>query len=398
MNSEKTIQAWFDCGRLVRPSAETANFVDLVGALHSLAGGEGVEPSCGAQALAQQIGKSEHYVFILVDGMGAKLMGRLPAGGFLRSHLAAELQAVFPSATAAALTTVATGLWPAAHGVPTWWVYLEQFDLAAVTLPFTQRWTERPLGELGVNRKDVFPLPGIWSRINHSLLAIVRHKIKDSVFTDYATGGKERVGYDGLPEALEITRERIARAQRPTFIYLYVPDLDHLCHEKGAECEDVQRLLLAMDKQLGDFCEALAGRARIVITADHGEVNVPDERRFVIDEGDALLEHLRFPATGEPTVPVFHVKPGSEDAFLKAFARRFGDAFCLITAEEAESLQLLGPGPLSPVTRRRLGDFIGIAPAPAAIYFKPPDAKVTVHVGVHGGLTPDEMLIPLILA
>ncbi|MDP6380954.1 MAG: alkaline phosphatase family protein [Phycisphaerae bacterium] len=398
MSDVETLLRMFDSGRLVRPSAEAPNSVDLVRAMFSLAGGEGIEMGPGAARIARDVADADHYVFALIDGLGMNLLGRLPEDGFLRSHLAADLQAVFPSSTAPALTALATGQWPCIHGVPTWWVHLEESDATAVTLPFRERYEDKPLGEVGIRREDVFPLPSIWSRIGHSLLALVRPNIKDSIFTRYATGDGDRVGYERVGEALQTISDRISRAGEPTFAYLYLPDLDHICHEKGIDDDGVQGLLLALDKEFGDFAASLDGRARLVITADHGVVTTPEEKRFTIESGEPFLKHLRFPPTGEPSVPIFHVRPGSEQAFVGAFKRCFGDAFLLITPDDAERLKLFGPGALSPVMRQRLGTFIGIASQPAAVYLRLDDYQDKVHVGMHGGLTPAEMRVPLILA
>jgi hypothetical protein len=72
--------------------------------------------------------------------------------------------------------------------------------------------------------------------------------------------------------------------------------------------------------------------------------------------------------------------------------------FALISADQAEELRLFGPGPLSPITRRRIGTFLGIAAQPTALYYRPRRTLVRVHVAVHAGLSPAEMLIPLIVA
>ncbi|MBW2090764.1 MAG: hypothetical protein JRI34_01390, partial [Deltaproteobacteria bacterium] len=76
---------------------------------------------------------------------------------------------------------------------------------------------------------------------------------------------------------------------------------------------------------------------------------------------------------------------------------RFGDHFALLSPEEAERLELLGPGDLSPVTRRRLGTFIGIASNPSLFYIRTSQKKGPEIIGHHGGLSSEEMYVPLIL-
>ena len=97
-------------------------------------------------------------------------------------------------------------------------------------------------------------------------------------------------------------------------------------------------------------------------------------------------------------MPIFHVREGREELFVKSFEAALGRHFTLVTPEEAQTLRLFGPAPLSPIMRRRLGTFIGIAVAPAAVYCKPSGAAVKTHAAVHAGLTPDEMIVPLVVA
>src|SRR3990172_3184585 len=126
MDDLERVLGWFESGALLHPSAEAPNTVDLSRALASLAGVGGLEMSPAALQLAELIGEAGHYVFVLVDGLGMNLIEEQPTGAFLRNHLALELRAVFPATTAAALTSLATGLWPAEHAVPAWWTYLPE--------------------------------------------------------------------------------------------------------------------------------------------------------------------------------------------------------------------------------------------------------------------------------
>lgn len=397
MNGVERLLECFDAGRLVRPAAQKLNFVDLVRALLRLAGAGGIESAPGVERIGRLIPPADHYVFVLVDGLGMSILDKLAPDSFLAGHRAAQMQALFPSTTACALTTLATGAWPCEHGVPGWWVYLEEFKLSATALRFVERFAERPLEEFGLSAADVFGLPSVWPAVKHAPLSILGAHIVDSTFSRYARGDTARAGYREIPEAVRIVRDRVEQAQRPTFTYLYLPQLDAICHKKGVGHEQVSQLLASLDEQLGNLAEALTGRARIVITADHGLIDVPAERRFILEEDDPLVTHLICPPTGEPAVPIFHVKSGQEQAFLELFARRFGDVFVFITPDEAEGLRLFGPGELSPLMRRRLGNFIGIAPEPAAIYFRPRVGDFHVHVAVHAGMSAEEMNIPLVV-
>ena len=158
MTDLERVRRWFDTGRLVRPSADVINFVDLVRALAHLSGAEDMETVPGVKELCRRIGHAENYIFVLVDALGVDLIQKLPEKAFLRTHMIDQLQSVFLSTTATALSALATGQWPCAHGVPGWWTYLEESDISVITLPFRERSTERTLEEFGISMEDLFPM------------------------------------------------------------------------------------------------------------------------------------------------------------------------------------------------------------------------------------------------
>ena len=398
MPGAEDLLKWFDEGRLVRPSAAVPSFVDLVGALFLLAGVDDVETSPAAGAIARRIGRADHYVFVLADAMGPSALDKAPPGGFLRSHLAGEVRSVFPSSTAPALTTLATGVWPAAHAVATWYAYLDKFALSAVSLRFVERWSGRSLAEFGVKSQDVFTVPSVWPRSKYAPLTVISAAVADSVYTVYSSGGTPRAGYSAAAEAFDLAARHVLDARGPTITYLYLPQVDSVCNEKGTLDEELPRTLAALDGQIDALSQTLAGRARIIVAADHGQIDTPPERRFIFRDGEPLFDLLLCPPTGEPTVPIFHVKEGCEKRFADAFDARFGAHFALVTPDDAEDLALFGPVPLSPVLRRRLGTYVGIFREPSAVYTLLGGAQGPVFVGMHGGLTPEEMRIPLILA
>jgi len=193
-------------------------------------------------------------------------------------------------------------------------------------------------------------------------------------------------------------RQSVFDAQHASFTYLYLPHLDELSHRLGTEDPQVRRLVAELDAMMAELAESISGRARLVISADHGQTDVPPERCFVLCQDDPLCKDLCCQPTGEPAVPIFHVRKGSEESFAQAFRVRFGHCFALVTPDEVARLRLLGPGGLSPAMRARLGTFVGLPSQAAKLYIEPLAGSNPGNIGVHGGLSPAEMLIPLVLA
>ena len=385
----------FEAGLLVRPSPDVPNSVDLSQAIATLAGVGDLELTKGAERIVSQVGQSDHYVLALVDGLGAELVEQLAKDSFLRSHMCMTLQAVFPSTTVAALTSLATGLWPSVHGVPTWWSYLVDYDVSATVLPFIERFSKRPLGKWGIKSSDVFTVPTLPPRFRCERHSFVPKAITSSVYTSYTSGGAEVTGYTTLSEAVDVILTRIGAARAPTYSYLYYPLVDALAHERGPEDDAVHAEVVNVDRELSRLADGIKGRARLMTTADHGLVAVRERDRHVVRADDDIADLLIAPPSGEPRVPLFHVKEGKAQEFERRFRDRFGEWFVLLTASEAERLELFGPGPFADVTRQRVGDYLALPLGEDVLAYEPPEDWM---VGFHAGLTPAEMLVPLILA
>ena len=158
-------------------------------------------------------------------------------------------------------------------------------------------------------------------------------------------------------------------------------------------------LVAQVDAELAGLHDALGGKARLVVTADHGLIDVPRAEQTLLLHGDPLLDLLAVPPSGDARMPIFHVRNERGGQFAGAFRERFGDSMILVGIEEAERLELFGPGPLTGVARRRFGDFIAFPFRPAALAYHPPNKPVgSVYLAVHAGLSPQEMRIPLCVA
>ena len=395
---ERLLGAFAD-GRLIRPSAEQANIVDLAHGLALVAGApRQASTTAAADRIADRIGPAEHLLFVLVDGLGVGMLERLESSGFLRTHLAEALHSVFPSTTAAALSSVMSGWWPARHCIPGWWVHLEEIDRSVNILPFRDRTTGEGLEEHGLRGEAVFGWPPLVSTYGRDCLSLIPDEIAGSAYSYASFGSTPQQGYAGVDEAFRLIIRRVQGAPGPTFTYLYLAEVDDLAHATGPGSEQTITELEGIESRLALLQEALQGEARLVVCADHGQIDRPLDRMTVLDDSDPLIRCLRFPPTGEPVVPIFHVLPGRQREFEELFRSRLGEWFCLLRPQEVEEMGLMGPEPLGEAMFRRLGDLVGVATEPADLRYHLRGRPRHIHLGIHAGLTPAEMLVPLIVA
>ena len=403
--ARERLEGWFDAGALLRPDAARPNAVDLTRAVAACAGTDLAAvglASPGAAALAERIGDAAHLVFVLVDGLGLDALERLAPAGFLRRHLAGELRSVFPSATASAITSLAKGRWPGRHAVPGWWTYLPEHALTAVALPFVDRDSGECLEARGLST-DVYPEPSLFARYGRDLLLLQPAPIHGSAYSRYLAGGAPCAGFDDLAHGIDAVLARVEAAVGPTFTYLYEASVDKAAHDHGPGSPEALAAAAAVEVALERLAAGLRrSDARLVVSADHGLVDVPDERRHLLRDDDELTALLAMRPVGEPRAPQLHALEGRRDRLGAAFAERFGERYALLTTDEADALRLFGPEPLSARARERIGDFVAVAGGADVLLTRRPGADEPEGGermrGFHGGLLPCEVRVPLVLA
>jgi Type I phosphodiesterase / nucleotide pyrophosphatase len=380
----------FASGNLLPPSSESPNTVDLALAIAAVAGAPSVRLTPAGRDIREQI-QTDHLVFVLVDGLGMNLIDAQPSDAFLRSHAQTELRAVFPSTTATALTSLATGLWPAQHAIPGWWTYLPEHRLTSTILPFVERFTERPLTESGLDPASVYLAPSLATSFARDTCSFLPEQIAASAYTQYVTGGGKVVPYQHIAITIDRIIQRVRAAGAPTYTYLYFPVIDALEHAVGPHTPQVSAAVRALDRQLARLAAGLGESGHLVVSADHGLTTVEDSEKHLVPAD--IQELLLVPPSGEPRVPYFHVKDGRSRHFAARFRERFGEQFVLLSIDEADDMRLFGPEPLTDTARARIGDFVGIALGHDVLL-----SAEMQYRGFHGALTADEMRIPLVIA
>ncbi len=394
------LRSAFARGELLHPVSATPSLVDLARALAMRADVPDVEVSPAALELRDAVGPAEHLLLVLVDGLGLVHLQTEARAPFLREHLVRTLLTPFPSTTAVALTSLATGAWPARHSITGWWSYIPSIGATVTALPFTRRIDDKALELLGVTAEDAFPVPSMWGACPRDVLCVQPSRIAGTTYSVYQTGGHAAAGYGPIREAFELTWRHVEQADGPTFTYLYFPQFDAAAHDRGVLSVEAQGALGAIDEGLRELVGRFAGRVRTVVTSDHGHAFVPEERRHRLRSGDALASMLRDLPSGDMRAPSFHVRPESREAFAEGFRTRFGHSFVLLTPDDVEELRLLGPDPLTEETRARLGDFVGVSLGIDVFGYVTADGnrRALQQPSHHSGLTALDMQIPLILA
>lgn len=353
----------------------------------------------------------EVVVVALIDGYGFEQFRRDYGAYPLLSDLVdrgtvTPLTSVYPSETAAAITTAHTGLLPVQHGLLGWDQYVEEAGTVLQTLPFATRDGE-PAGEtFDVDARILFEGTSLYESLADGTVAttaVVPEGQLDSAYSRVAMAGLGGAEYDTVSEAGPAISRAVRTAEAPTYVYAYFPQVDAAAHLAGTESDAYRGRLEAVTTMLREsVVDALpapvAERTLLVLTADHGEVDTPGEDGNVDlreDRFDPLWGALRRDAGGDPIPPVGG--PRNVQLHLRDDARadvgRLLEAeldALVMTREEAIDRELFGPGEPGALFRRRLGDLV-VIPRDRSVWY---DESGLAYVGMHGGLHPDEMLVP----
>jgi hypothetical protein len=262
--------------------------------------------------------------------------------------------------------------------------------VTAVVLPFVARRDKQSLSAHGIVAQEVFTAVARCATSPRERMWVVPNNIAGSVFTRYSSADAACTGFARLSEAVDAISFRVSTAKTPTYTHWYIPFVDAAEHVHGPAHPEVRRQLLRVQRSIMDLAGRLGAGARIVVTADHGQIL---STRHILSAGDPLLSLLVAPPSCDHRTPAFHVRAGRQAEFASMFRERFGGSWALLTSEEVESLELLGPGTLGETTHERLGDFLAVTKSDETFWYEPEE----VVLGAHGGLHEDEMRVPLIL-
>ena len=336
--------------------------------------------------------------FLLVDGLGWELLqANQAAAPFLNSIARPPLTAGFPATTAASLSSLGIGVPPGEHGLIGYTMALPGYSRAFNTLTWALYGIGPRVGLLDEVVPETFqPLPTLAERAAVAGLPI-HHLGPD--FHEWsgltrAIGRGERFHPANSLEAVADGALRLLNAPR-TFVFGYHPRLDAAGHVHGVSSQAWKDELVAVDHGVRVLAEQLPQDTLLVISGDHGMVDLRPEERLDLADHPDLKAGVRM-LSGEARARYVSTVPGATADVLGAWRSKLGDRMWVWTHEEAIATGIFGPQ-VSDGARERVGDIVAAAHGRVGIVERNVDPAQARLNGHHGSLTPAEILVPLLV-
>lgn len=327
---------------------------------------------------------ARHVVVVLLDGLGhLALEARRGHAPFLRSAEQGVITAGYPTTTAASLALLGTGQSSGRTGMTGYTARNPRTGGLANLVSWdgaydASEWQRQP--SLLSSAADG----------GYAVTTLGRRRFAGSGLTQAVLSGGRFVGAERLSERIDVA---LSVAREPGVSYCYWGEIDAAGHRYGWMSEEWVAALEDADQELRRLAAGLPRNATMVVTADHGMVDVPGAPRWDVGEDPVLSEGVTIVA-GEPRALHVHTDLGAdpEDVAARWRERLSGHAM-VWTRDEAREDGLFGE--LLDEVVDRVGDVVVAMAGRATVVDSRTQSPQSLElVGMHGSLTPEELQVP----
>jgi hypothetical protein len=340
--------------------------------------------------LADALGGPRRIAVLLIDGLGADLVR---AHADLAPTLAAmaspvgDLSAPCPSTTPVSLATLGTGLPPGSHGILGFVT-----DVPGEDRPLNHvQWADDPDPDVWQAQRTVFEQA---EAAGVPATAVGPYAYAGSGLTRAVYRGATYTGAVGHGDLCALVLRSLAATPR-ALVYGYIPELDVTGHVRGIDSPSWRAQLVFIDRVVEELVAGLPDDAALLVTADHGMLNVPAATRVDLDEEPDLVDGVRL-LTGEPRARYVHAEPGAATDVLHRWREVLGERAWVGSRDDAVASGVFGP--VDDAVAARIGDVVALARGTWAFTtprLEPGPSRLAAY---HGSLTATELAIPLLAA
>lgn len=320
-------------------------------------------------------------VLLVLDGLGwgsaRTHRARMPTLSGMTGHV---ISAAVPSTTATGLTSITTGLPAAQHGITGYSMRVGGQVMS------TLGW--RMVGGASAPAPEAVQPHKAFS--GHRIPVVTKADFRRTSFSRAHLGSGPFLGWQTPAVLVQHVRHLISDGA--DLVYAYYDGVDKVAHAHGLDNDFYLSELAEVDRLVGQLLKALPQRTALLVTADHGQVEVPDEGKVTLE----VVARMVSAYAGEARVRGLFARAGASGDLLRACQEAYGHLAWVIARDELFDGGWFGPGS-SPTVRSRCGDVVLIAREPVA--FLAPNFPMEAELrSMHGSLSPAEMQVPLLAA
>jgi predicted AlkP superfamily pyrophosphatase or phosphodiesterase len=360
-------------------------------------------------------------VFFLIDSFGWRFLERYQDFPFLR-QIAAEgsitpLTAQFPSTTAAHVTCIHTGLPVGQSGVYEWQYYEPQLDALIAPLLFSFAGTKNQgtLKTTKIDPQKLYPTQTIYQELQPLGITsfIFQHEsiTTYSIYSNILLNGATVIPYKTLSEALVNLQNLLVQQKSKSYFFLYFGTIDSICHDYGPNSPqleaEIDTLLTMLDRLFLQKLKGQLANTLFIMTADHGQIEVDPHTTIYLNldpQFSGFHKYLKHNQKGRPLVPggsardmFLYIKDEMLDDAQEFLAKRLTGKAEVHKVQTLIEQEFFGPLPVSAMFLSRVGNLVILPHPNETVWWYERGKFEQKFYGHHGGLTHQEMDIPLIL-
>jgi len=340
----------------------------------------GVEAPHGVLNLSKGFKK---IALIIIDALGAKALEKIfSITSFKHIKEFQVITSVFPSTTACALTSFYTALLPAEHGMLGYILFLKEYGFLVNMIELSPFGYERDL--LKDRMEFRLQVKTIFERLeNVESFVVSPRRYMNSGLAKMLYAGAKQIGFTSVSDFVLKIRS-LLKSQEKRLVVAYIPNVDSVGHRES-ESSYLNEAIMILKQIDGAILGKLDDDTAVVITADHGMIRTPKKEEIWWDRKSKVMEYLDMPPGGERRMMHLYTRRSQE--LVEFLESEYSDKGVFLLKEEAK--ELFGG------THERMGDVVLVAAENVSYNFKYRFKEDSLK-GKHGGLSPEEMLVPLI--
>ena len=365
-------------------------------------------------------GKFKKIIVLLIDGFGyEQWLKNYKHHEFFRKITEkgklVPLTSVFPSTTAAAMTSVHTGLTPQEHTLNEWYVYFKEADMILASLPFMplDKKLNDKFKKMKLSPRILFRGKSVYSKLKKRGIkpfAFADSTYSDSSYSKMVYKGSKITPFINSSDMVVKLRKAVNKEKGRAYFLAYFGDVDMMSHEYGPNTEEYKAELstfsnLIKRELLEKIDKKTAKETLLIVTADHGQLNTRPKKTIYLNGYKKLVRNFKKSRKGRSILPsggprdmFLHIREDKVDEVFKYLSKKLGKKAKIMKTSDAFEKGLFGIGKPKKEFIERVGNILILPNKNETIWYRHVKGWKFKFLGHHGGLTREEMLIPFAVA